>query len=607
VTFEIFIACFVLFGSIILFLLDRFRLDVVALLALVTLALSGVLSVTDSLAGFSSPVVLTITGLFVIGAGLSDTGVAEWLGQRLERVAGKSEIQTVTVVMLATSLISAFMSSTGTVAILLPIIGTLAKRRGIPIARLLMPVAFAAHLGSNLTLISTPPNLIASDALRTAGYDPFGFFSFTGPGIIVLIFGTLWMVFIGRRQLPNVKTDALLGAPAISIGSLATEYALSNALGSVRVMPRSALAGLSLQDSSLRSKYGVTVVDILRRRPSESSNISVLPKTVIEVGDELRVLGRPEDIAKLREAYGLESVGAVRFELPNEDVLVEVVLPRRSLLVGNTLIQAKFRDRYRATVLAVRRGGEVIRNIGRMQMLVLQSGDTLLLQGQNRYVRNLRQNRADLVLVAEPDAQPIRLRSNPTALAAIGITLAMVVTMAMDWLPSVIAVVTAALAMVLARCVRPADVYRAINWESIVLIACMMPLATALEKSGAIGLAVHAVENHLAYMGPYVVLMLLVVATSLLGMVLSNIITAVLIAPLAVRLAEGMHIAPQPLLIAVACSASAAFATPISSPVNVLVVGPAGYRFIDFVKIGVPLLVMVLALLVVVVPLFWQF
>ena len=608
-TYEVFIACSVLLGSIALFLLDRFRLDVVALLALVVLALSGILDVSDLLAGFSSPVVITITGLFVIGAGLSETGVAEWIGQRLERVAGKSEIQTVAVAMLATSLLSAFMSSTGTVAILLPIIGTLAKRRGIPIARLLMPVAFAAHLGSNLTLISTPPNLIVSDALRSVGREPFQFFSFTGPGIILLVLGTAWMIFVGRRQLPSASRDSLIsGAPAISVGSLAMDYALSTALGSVRIPMESGLVGLSLQESALRSKFGVTVVDILRHGPSpEPSSLQVLPKTVFAAGDELRLLGRPEEIAKLREVFALVGVSPVRFELPGEDSLVEVVLPRRSSLVGRTLATAKFRDRFRATVLAARRGSEVLRTATQLQKLELQAGDTLLLQGQNRYLRNLRQNRDDIVLVAEPDSRTIRLRNSPTAIAAIVITLLMVITMAMGWLPSVIAVVAAALALVLARCVRPADVYRAVNWESIVLIACMMPVATALEKSGAIDLAVHAVEGQLAAMGPYVLLVLLVLVTSVLGMVLSNTTTAVLIAPLAVRLAEGLSIAPEPLLIAVACSASAAFATPISSPVNVLVMGPAGYRFADFVKVGVPLLVLTLAALVLVVPLMWNF
>jgi di/tricarboxylate transporter len=598
--------------TIALFLSDRFRLDVVALMALLALALTGVLPVSAALAGFSSPAVLTIAGLFLVGAALTDTGVADWLGRRLDRIAGRSEARVTAVVMGATALLSAFMSSTGTVAILLPVVGTLARRRRIPPARLFMPLAFAAHLGSNLTLIATPPNILVSDALREVGREPFRFFSFLGPGLAVLVVGVAYMVWVGRDSLArSARGDELAGVPSLSLADLAADYGLASALRTLRVVASSKLVGRTLADSNLRAAFGVTVVGLACGGSREREARQVVPGAVFAVGDALRVLGADADVNAAANALGLEVIDEqLAFTLAPNESLAEVVLPRRSKLVGRTLREAKFRDRYRANVLGLRRGhGEhkVVHATSALRDVRLIAGDTLLVKGRVKYLRNLRDERRTLVLVAEPDADAESFIDPARAYAALGVTAAMLVVMAFGWIPNVLATLFAALILVLTRCIRPGDIYRAVNWESVVLIAAMLPIATALERTGLMTLIVASLEGRLAGASPWSVMAVLVAATSAIGMVLSNTTTAVLVAPIAVRLASALDLSPEPLLIGVAFAASAAFATPIASPVNVLVVGAAGYRFRDFVRVGLPLQLLVLITTVLIVPLVWRF
>ncbi|OJY24723.1 MAG: SLC13 family permease [Myxococcales bacterium 68-20] len=604
---EALLAFVILAGAVVLFVSDRVRLDVVALIALLALTISGVAPLDVALAGFSNPAVLMIAGLFVIGAAITETGAAEWFGRRLESVAGRTEGRVIAVVMTATAFVSAFMSSTGTVAIFLPIVSSIAVRRRIPPGRLFMPLAFAAHLGSNLTLISTPPNLLVSDALREAGREPFRFFSFTVPGLVVLVVGIGWLVFFGRRFLPTGDDQGDSSQAALSQFDLASEYGLGDALVRVGVGARSRLAGMTLAAANLRAAHAVTVVAVLRGGEA----LRVVPPVVFHAGDELRVIGSSEAVDAFVTAFSLELLsGPSGFALPAAESLAEVVIPRRSRLVGRTLRGVKFRDRYRANVLAVRRvegGKQVCHASAELRDLELRAGDALLVKGRRKYLRNLHDDRSNIVPVAEPDAVPGLLLDRPRAVGSVAITLVMLVVMAFGWLPNVVAVLLAALLLVLTRCVRAADVYRAVNWESVVLIAGMIPLATSLERTGGTRLVVELVEKQLGGASPVVVLALLVVITSALGMVLSNTATAVLLAPVAVRLASAFGIAPEPLLLGVAFASSAAFATPIASPVNVLVMAPGKYRFSDYTKVGLPLQLLVLAAAVLVIPLVWPF
>lgn len=595
----------ILVATVVLFLSDRLRLDVVAIFCLLALALSGVAPLDVVLAGFSNPAVIMIAGLFVVGAALTETGVTAWLGRRLEAFAGDTEARVIATVVLGTALLSAFMSSMGTVALLLPVVGTIAAQRGLAPGRLLMPLAFASHLGSNLTLISTPPNLVVSDALREAGHEPFRFFSFTVPGAIALLAGTAYLCLVGRHFLPQ-SANAVTGRPRISERDLATEYGLGSAMAFVRIPSGSSLVGLTLGESNLRATLGVSVVGIIRGHES----VRVVPRARFEAGDELRVIGSAEAISAMCARYSTEPTSdASSFALPIDESLVEVVLPRRSRLVGQTLREARFRDRYRANVLALRRrsaSGPACVAPSELRDLTLRAGDALLLKGRRKYLRNLRDEGADLVLLAEPDLSEV-IVDRPKALATGAITLGMLVVMAFGWLPNAIAVLLAVLGVVLARAVRPPDIYRSVNWESVVLIACMIPMATALERTGGTGVVVSAVQRQLHGVPPVVVLALLVVLTSAIGMVLSNTATAILLAPVAVRLGAAFGIAPEPLLMGVAFASSAAFATPIASPVNVLVMTPGGYAFKDYTRVGLPLQLVVLTVAVAVIPLVWPF
>lgn len=611
-TVSVVLAYAILGVTVALFVSDKLRLDVVALISLLAVAVFGLVPVDVALSGFANPAVVMIAGLFVVGAALTDTGVADWLGRRLERLAGDNEARMLVAVVSTTALLSAFMSSTGTVAILLPVVGTLARRRGIAPAKLFMPLAFAAHLGSNLTLISTPPNILVSDTLREAGRIPFRFFSFLGPGVAVLVVGVGYLLLLGRRLLARVGIGKVAPrASSLTLSDLAAEYGLHQSLTALRIPAHSKLVGSSLGDSELRARFGVTVVALLRpvRRGLEA--LRVVPRVIFAEYDHLRVLGAPDRVAAAMNELAIDAAEeASSFVLPPEESLVEVVVPRRSRLAGHTLHEAKFRDRYRATALAVRRRDGKVQTVHTalsLRDLKLSVGDTLLLKGRARYLRNLRDERSDLIVVAEPDAGNDSVEDPLRAWLSVGLTLLMLVVMAFGWLPNVIAVLLAALTLVLLRCVRPADVYRAVNWESVVLIAGMIPLAAALEHTGATTLLVSALERVLAGAHPWTVMALLLGVTSAVGMVLSNTATAVLLAPLALRLAGALGLSPEPLLMGVAFASSAAFATPIASPVNVLVMGPGGYRFADFVKVGLPLQLLVLLAAMVTIPLVFPF
>lgn len=604
-TLEILYTLAVVASSVALFVSERLRLDVVALLGLFALVLGGILPFEEAVAGFSSPLVLMIAGLFIVGAGLTETGVADWLGGRLVRLAGEGEVRLIVVVMGITALVSAFMSSTGTVAILLPVVGTVAQRQGIPLSRVLLPLAFAAHLGSPLTLVATPPNLVASEALVGAGRDPLRFFSMTPVGLVLVVLGIAYMALVGRRHLPNRATGP--SRAPLSHRDLIEAYGIERNLHTLRTPPTSPLVGKTLGDANLRASLGVDVVGIDAAAGGNGRYRPVVPHLPFTGSEVLRVHASPEAVQAAAAEWGLEPVERRdSLELPPNESLVEVVLPRRSALVGKSLKEIRFRDRYRATVLGIRRGakGEPAR-VGNDEPL--EVGDMLLLKGRRKHLRNLRDERRDLVIIAAPDGPLDQgLRRRP-AVFALGITLAMLVVMAFGWLPNAVAVMLAAIALVLAKAVRPADAYQAVNWESVVLVAGMLPLATALERTGATALMVEGAARLMEGASPYWVLFVLVVATSTLGQFVSNTATAVLMAPLAVEMAAALELSPEPLVAGMAVATAASFSTPIASPVNSLVVGPGGYRFRDFAKVGLPLHLLVLAVAMAVVPLLFPF
>lgn len=599
-------------ASIVLFVSDRVRPDVVALLALLVLLLGGVLTVAEGLAGFADPIVLMIAGLFVVGAALSATGAADWLAVRLGAFAGTGEARLIVAVMLTTALLSAFMSSTGTVAVLLPAVGTLATRAGVSPARLFMPMAIASLLGGMLTLIGTPPNIVVADHLRSRGHEPFRFFTFTPPGLVLLALGVGFMASVGRRLLPDGTTRRAGDAAPLSgavMRNVVHEYGLTGRLARLVAARGSRAIGRTLAELNLRADFAVTVVGITRRTPQGPVAVPVLPTVPLEVDDVLLVLGDAAATERAAAAWSLGPTAEVEtLDLPGDESIAEIVLPRRSHLVGETLREARFRDRYRATVLAVRSAGEQPHDDptgAALRDRPLRTGDMLLLKGRIRHLKALIGERRDFVMVTEPRApEEVSIRGFH-AVAALGVTFGMLLLMTFGLVPNVVAVLLAAVAVVVLGCLDTTRAYQQVNWESVVLIAAILPMATALEKTGGMQVVVDALVSGLGDHGPWILLAALFVLTSAFSQVISNTATTVLVAPIAYEVATGLGLSPRTFLMTVAIAASTAFATPIASPVNTLVLGPGGYRFLDYVKVGVSLQLLVLAATLLVVP--WMF
>ena len=586
-----------------LFVSDRLRLDLVALLSLLALFLSGVITTAEGLAGFSNPIVLMIAGLFVVGTGLMNSGVAGWLGEQLGRYGGASERRLLVALMLAAALASAFMSSTGTVAILLPVVVVVGKRAHISPARLLIPLAFSSLVGGMLTLIGTPPNIVVNNELERHGAQVFTFFSYTPAGLVMLALAIGFMVLVGRRLLPGAPKQSEEGPRSITQKELATDYTIPGRLHTARLSPDSPLVGQALRATALRQSHELHVLG-LRRANGEAC--SVKATQLLHAGDRLRIRAEDEAYAAARQKLGLEALpDRGDLMLPPEEALAEVVLPRRSKLIGRTLRACHFRDHYRATVLAVRRAGKALE--ASVADSTLRHGDTLLIRGIPKYLRTLSDEPHNFVLLshARPSGEGrIDPKLGPRA---IGITLSMLVLMTLGVVPNVVAVLLAAVAMVLGRCLTAVEAYRRISWESVVVIAAILPMATALEKTGAMLAMVNALVASLGSQGPLLMLAVLFIVTSAFSQVISNTATTVLIAPIAYQVASQLGLAPQAFLMTVAIAASTAFATPIASPVNTLVLNAGGYRFGDFFKVGVALQLLLLVATLLVVPLLFPF
>ncbi len=611
----------VVLAAIILFVSDRLRLDVVAVLALLTMAVTGILTPVEALAGFADPIVIMIAALFVVGEGLFQTGVARAIGRLPARLAGNSEVRLIVVLMLLVAFLSAFMSSTGTVAVMLPVAVGLAWDRGIAPSRLLIPLSVASLVGGMLTLIGTAPNIVVSSQLEAAGREPFRFFDFTPVGLVMLAIGVGFMALVGRKLLPDRTAPAAaagFGGEAATREELLERYELGASRSAYRIGAGSALAGQTLREADIRKRWGVTIFDIRSEHQAPSGQVRrvweaartlarpVLPDTRLEAGDRIEGLGRPEDAAAMAESLSLEPLPGGAGPLPPDIGLAEVLLTPRSRLIGHSLKDVRFREKYRLTVLGLRRLGDRVEE-GTPGTTKLRFGDTLLVKGPWRRIHVLQEERRDFVVVARPLDADDALRPYGRAPVAVAITVGMMVLLTAGVVAPVIAILLAALAMILSGCVAGEDAYRSVNWESVVLIAAILPVATALEKTGGMALIVDGLETVVGDVGPLVLLAVLFVLTSALSQVISNTATAVLLAPVALQAALRLDVAPEPFLMGIAVAASTAFATPIASPVNMLVLGPGGYRFGDFFRIGVALQLLMLVATLLVVPLLFPF
>jgi len=592
-------------GAVTLFIIGRPRMDVVALLVLVALPLSGVLTVQQSLSGFSDPNVILIAALFVIGTALVRTGIAYRLGDWLVKKAGSSETRLLILLMLAAAGLGSVMSSTGVVAIFIPVVLGVAARLRISPARLMMPLAFAGLISGMLTLVATAPNLVIHAELRRAGLEGFGFFSMTPVGLAILVLGIGYML-LTRRWLQHGDAQGDAAAPRLTLTDLAQAYNLEERERRLRLQISSPLANQPLNELELRRQYGINVIAVERQGKFRTLLLMATGNTQLQPGDVLLVDLISPSIALLGiyQTLGLEPM-----PLPHsyysvhahELGLAEVAMPPESQLIGKTIQELGFRSQHKLNVVGLRRHGQALEGV-----LVderLKASDTLLVAGEWKAIRRLQGLSRDflvLSLPAEVDEVAPAARKAPYALLSLAV---MIVLMVSGLVSNVLAALIACLLMGAFRCIDLDSAYRSIHWPTLILIVGMLPFAQALQQTGGIDLAVHGLVALLGDAGPYAILASLFAATALIGLFISNTATAVLMGPVAIATAQTLGVSPYPFALTVALAASAAFMTPISSPVNTLVLGPGQYRFGDFVRVGVPFTILVMIVSVLLVPL----
>jgi di/tricarboxylate transporter len=591
--------------AIIMFIIDRPRMDAVGLLVIVAMPLTGVVTITETISGFADSSVIVLAALFVVGASLVRTGVARAIGDWISGAAGGQEVRILVLLMLATAALGPLMGSTGVVALFVPIAQRISQASGVPPGRLMMPISVAALVSGMLTIVATPVNLVINAELERRGITPFGFFGFTPLGVPLLVLAILYMV-LTRRFLPDGRSADAVTRAGPTLATWIAEYGLADREYRARVTAQSPLVGMRVGEVHAAAS-GVNLLAIERTRRFITEMLPADPRTVIEAGDILFIdaMGAKDEAEQIARDQALELLplnpGRTYFSDRSQEIgMVEVMLPPQSVLVGSTIREAGVRSEYGPTVIGLRRGRKVV--AGDYTTETLRTGDTLLLIGFWRDLERLAAASEDVVVLNRPDEFREILPAAGRAPFALGTLAFMVGLMVSGVVPNVHAALVAALMMGLFRCIDLTSAYKAINWPSIVLIAGMLPFSTALQRTGAVDLAAELMLGAIGESSPRVVMAAMFAVTAALGLFISNTATAVLVLPLALAIAQDLGAAPYPFAMIVAIGASAAFMTPVSTPVNMLVVTPGGYAFGDFVKLGVPFTLIVLAVSVFLVP-----
>ena len=629
------ITLIILVITVAMFIWGRVRADIVALTALAALLVLGILTPAEALAGFSSPIVIMMIGLFVVGGAIMQTGLAKLTGNKLMALSRGNETITFLLVMLVTSFIGAFVSNTGTVALMMPIIMSIAAGSGMQSSRFLMPLAFAGSLGGMLTLIGTPPNLVIDEVLTAAGYQPLAFFSFFPVGIIVIAIGIIVLmplskIFLSRKQSGKKKKTK-------SLDDLVDEYRLLDNLHRF-IVPSSRtsaardengnqldIVGKTLKELSIQKKYGVSIIEIRNEKKSRlglvkdvNQNMAKSSST-IQVHDTLYIIGDEQKMQRFAQDYGLRKMKDVKIDFYDLG-LTEIVVMPTSNFAGLRIGEANLRKRFGINVLGVKRGSSSSSSEGgrggseyitdNLIAAKLHVGDMLLVQGEWTNLAHLTADTTNWVVLDQPEKAADKVLLDYKAPVAAAIMLLMIAMMVFDFIPvaPVTAVIIAGLLTVFAGCFRNVEAaYKTINWESIVLIAAMMPMSTALEKTGASALVSQGLVDSLGSMGPTALLAGIYFTTSLMTMFISNTATAVLMAPIALVAAQQVGVSPYSFLFAVTLGASMCFASPFSTPPNALVMKAGGYTFMDYVKVGLPLQIIIGVVMTFVLPLLFPY
>jgi len=562
-------------------------------------------------------------GLFIVGGGIFQTGLAKMIGSKVMTLAGNSELRLFLLVMIVTSAIGMFVSNTGTVALMLPIVVSMAAAAGTSSRRLLMPLAFASSMGGMMTLIGTPPNLIVSDTLASAGFESLGFFSFLPVGLVTLGVGILYL--LPATKMLTAKDKVKDGKDSgKSFKELVKEYGVSDNLFRVHIKSHDSKAiGQTVVDLNIYREYGINVLE-LRRSTGQNRFVRTVnqqlasPDLMLKQNDVLYLSGDPEMIAKFAEDYSLRLLDNHTDEIDGSssnasldffDIgVAEILIMPSSSMINRTIIDAGFRSKFSVNVLGIRRKKEYILNdLGNVKML---SGDVLLVQGAWKDIARMKKESANWVVLGEPLQEAAKVTLDYKAPVAAAIMVAMIVMMVVDSIPvaPVTSVLLAAVLMVITGCVRSVEAaYKTINWQTIVLFAAMLPMSIALEKTGVSEMISGAIVTGLGASGPRLLLAGIYAATSVMTIFISNTVTAVLMAPIALQCAMQIGVSPVPFMFAVTVAASMCFASPFSTPPNALVMSAGQYTFMDYVKVGLPLQILMGIVMVIVLPLFFPF
>ena len=596
--------------AVVLFATGKVRMDAIALMVIVAFVLSGTLTLNEAFSGFSDPNVILIAALFIIGDGLVRTGVATKMGAWLVSVAGNSETKMLIYLMLTVAGLGAFMSSTGVVAIFIPVVLSVSARMNTSPSRLMMPLSFAGLISGMMTLVATPPNLVVNSELLREGLHGFSFFSVTPIGLVVLILGIVYMLAVRFMLKTDNGDSARDGRKRSTFRDLIREYHLTGRARRLAIRPGSPMIGQRLDDLKLRERYCANVIGVERWRRFRRVIVNVNGVSEFRARDVLLIDMSASDV-DLRQFCGEQMLEpmVVRGEYFADQALdvgmAEVALIPDSEMIGKTVREIAFRTRFGLNIVGMKRDGKAMD--GSVVDEPLQLGDILLVVGNWRQIALLAKRGRDFVVLNMPvevdDASPAHSQA-PHAIFCLVLMVALMLT---DEIPNPIAAIIACLLMGKFRCINAESAYKAIHWPSIILIVGMMPFALALQKTGGVDLVVKGLMDVAGGEGPYLMLGCLFVMCAAIGLFISNTATAVLMAPIALAAAKSMGVSPYPFAMVVAMAASAAFMTPVSSPVNTLVLGPGKYSFSDFVKIGVPFTILVMVVCVLLIPVLFPF
>ena len=593
---DIALVCTVIVVAFGLFASERMRVDLVAMLILATLTVigqfrEGFLSVEEAFSGFSNEATLTIGAMFILSSGLTKTGAIGWISQRLTQIGGEGETKLFVVIIGTAAVVSAFINNTAAVAIFLPIVLGLARDRGVSQSKLLMPLSFASIVGGTCTLIGTSTNILVSSLARDNGLEPFSMFELSKLGVVFLAIGMIYLTFVGRRLLPDRAST-----------SLTRKYKMTRYLTGLDIPEGAALVGKSAAEAGLNEQYDVTILEIHR---GDTRIHSGLRDIKLEAGDHLIARGALDGIVEMKHQEGVVIRSEEKYadsSLTNEEtVMLEGIVSPSSSLIGSTLAEADFRHLSGVFALAINKHGETIRDkVGRIQ---LDIGDTLLLQGRRGSVDHLADKPYSLVLqtVELPE-----MRFGKAAYA--GAIIAFVVGLAATGVTSIlVASMVGCVLMVLTNCINLQEAYDAIDWFVIFLLAGVIPLGIAMQNTGAADLIAGGLLEVTSSWGPVGVLAAFYLLTTVFASVMSHNAAAVVLVPIGIAAARELGLDPRPFLMAVTFAASSSLATPFGYHTNLMVYVQGGYRFKDFLKVGIPLNLLLWIAASLLIPVFWPF